>query len=157
MCIRNSLSWNCQMFLIKTVYQFVRDSFVAPPISIIKNSSIVQKNSAYPERFHLNSFLLLISTSLQNLYLRITRNHLTKRHTLKKKSYVHWRGIATYLYSQLLKLLLISRNMNYPSKNLIYLKQVYTFKSNEIKFKNSKSSLPLKRFIVRFNHSFQQP
>ena len=34
------------------------------------------------------------------------------------------------LYSQLTKLLLISRNMNYPRKNLIYLKQVYTFQSN---------------------------
>ena len=70
------------MFLIKTVYQFVKDSFVAPPISIIKNSNIVQKISAYPKTFHLNSFLLLISTSLQNLYHRITRNHLRKRYTL---------------------------------------------------------------------------
>ena len=34
---------------------------------------------------------------------------------------------CTYLYSQLTKLLLISRNMSYPRKNLIYLKQVYTF------------------------------
>ena len=40
--------------------------------------------------------------------------------------------------------------MNYPRKNLIYLKQVYTFQSNQIKFKNPKSSLPLKRFIVHF-------
>ena len=40
--------------------------------------------------------------------------------------------------------------MNYPRKNLIYLKQVYTFQSNQIKFKNLKSSLPLKRFIVHF-------
>ena len=40
--------------------------------------------------------------------------------------------------------------MNYPRKNLIYLKQVYTFQSNQIKFENLKSLLPLKRFIVRF-------
>ena len=40
--------------------------------------------------------------------------------------------------------------MNYPRKNLIYLKQVYTFQSNQIKLKNPKSSLLLKRFIVRF-------
>ena len=40
--------------------------------------------------------------------------------------------------------------MNCPRKNLIYLKQVYTFQANQIKFKNSKSSLPLKRFIVHF-------
>ena len=40
--------------------------------------------------------------------------------------------------------------MNYPRKNLIYLKQVYTFQSNQIKFENPKSSLPLKGFIVYF-------
>ena len=40
--------------------------------------------------------------------------------------------------------------MNYRRKNLISLKQVYTFQSNQIKFENPKSSLPLKRFIVRF-------
>ena len=33
---------------------------------------------------------------------------------------------------------------------LIYLKQVYTFQSNQVKFENPKSSLPLKRFIVCF-------
>ena len=40
--------------------------------------------------------------------------------------------------------------MNYPMRNLIYLKQAYTFQSNQIKFENSKSSLSSKRFIVRF-------
>ena len=78
------------------------------------------------------------------------RNRCRNRYTLNKKSYLHWRGIATYLYSQLTKLLLISRNMNYPRKNLIYLKQVYTFQSNQIKFENPRSSLPLKRFIISF-------
>ena len=43
-----------------------------------------------------------------------------------------------------------SRNMNYPRKNLIYLKQFYTFESNQKKLENLISSLPLKRFIVRF-------
>ena len=38
--------------------------------------------------------------------------------------------------------------MNYPRKNLIYLKQVYTFQSNQIKFGNPKSSLLLERFTV---------
>ena len=65
--IRNSLSLNCQMFLIKTLYQFVKDSFVAPSTSVIKNSNIFQKNSVYPKTFYLHSFLLLTSTSLQNL------------------------------------------------------------------------------------------
>ena len=52
------------------------DSFVAPSISVIKNSNIFQKNSVYPKTFYLNSFLLLTSTSLQNLYHHITRNHI---------------------------------------------------------------------------------
>ena len=38
--------------------------------------------------------------------------------------------------------------MNYLRKKPIYLKQVYTFQSSQIKFENPKSSLPLKRFIV---------
>ena len=65
--IRNSLSLNCRMFLIKTLYQFVKDSFVAPSTSVIKNSNIFEKNSVYPKTFYTHSFLLLISTSLQNL------------------------------------------------------------------------------------------
>ena len=48
------------------------------------------------------------------------------------------------------KKLLISSNMSYPRKNLIYLKQVCTFESNQTKFENPKSLLPLKRFIVCF-------
>ena len=62
----------------------------------------------------------------------------------------HWRGIATCLYSQLAKLLLILHNMNYPRNNLIYLKQVYTFRTNQTKCENPKSSLPLKRFSIYF-------
>ena len=42
------------------------------------------------------------------------------------------------------------RNITYLSKNLIYLKQVYTLPSNQIKFENPKSLLPLKGFIVHF-------
>ena len=38
--------------------------------------------------------------------------------------------------------------MNYPMKNPIYLKQVCTFQSNQIKLENPKSLLLLKRFIV---------
>ena len=45
--------------------------------------------------------------------------------------------------------------MNYPKNNLIYLKQVYTFQSNQIKFENPKSSLPLKRFIVHFFYNLK--
>ena len=38
--------------------------------------------------------------------------------------------------------------MNYPRNNPIYLKQVYRFQSNQIKFENPKSLQPLKKFIV---------
>ena len=124
------------MFLIKTMYQFVKESFVAPSINVIKNYNMFQKISVYPKTSYLNNFLLSTSTFLQNRYI------------LKRKSCLHSRGIPAYLYSQLTKLLLTSRNMNYPKKNLIYLKQVYTFQSNQIKFENPKYSLPLKRFIV---------
>ena len=105
-------------------------SFVAPSMSVIKNTNICQKNSVYPKTFYLNSFLLLTSTSLQNLYHGITKHCCRNRYALNKESYFNWRGIATYLYSQLTKLLLISRNMNYTRKNLIYLKPVYTFQFN---------------------------
>ena len=52
-CIRNYLSLNCRMFLIRTLYQFVKDSFVAPSINITKNFNIFQKNSVYPKMFYL--------------------------------------------------------------------------------------------------------
>ena len=56
-------------------------------------------------------------------------------------SFSHRRGIAAYLYSQLRKLLLTSRNTNYPRKNPTYLKQVYTFQSNQIKSSQIKENL----------------
>ena len=130
--------------------QFVKSSFVAPSSSVIKNWNIFQKNSVYPKIFYLHSFLLLTSTSLQNLYHCILRNRCRNSYAFNKKIYLHWQGIAAYLYSHLTKLLLISLTMNYPRKNLIYLKQVYIFQSNQMKFENPKSSLPLKRFIVHF-------
>ena len=149
-CIWNYLSLNWKMFLIKTLYQLRLLRSAINKCNKVKYSYIFQKNSVYPKIFYLSIFLLLTSTSLQNLYHCITRNRCSNRYTLNKKSYLHWRGIATYLYSQLTKLLLISRNMNYPRKNLIYLIQVHTFQSNQIKFENLKFLLPLKRFIVRF-------
>ena len=65
-CIQNSLFLNCQMFLIKTIYQFVKDSFVAPSISLIKNFNFFQKNCVYPKTFYLHSFLLLTSKSVKS-------------------------------------------------------------------------------------------
>ena len=107
------------MFLIKRLYQFVKDSFVALSINVIKNLNMFQNISIYPKTFYLNSFLLSTSTFLQNLQHRTTGNHCRNRYIINRKS--HSRGIAAYLYSQLTKLLLTSRIMNYPRKNLIYL------------------------------------
>ena len=61
-----------------------------------------------------NSFLLLISTSSKNLQYCTTINCYGNCYILKRKNYRHWRGFAAYLYSQLTKLLLTLRNMNYP-------------------------------------------
>ena len=66
-CIRSSLSLNSRLFLINTLHQFLKDYFVAPSTSIIKNSNIFQKNSVYPETFYVHNFLLLTSTYLPNL------------------------------------------------------------------------------------------
>ena len=41
-------------------------------------------------------------------------------------------------------------NSNYPRKNLIYLKQVYTFQSYQIKFENPKSSLHFEKIHCSF-------
>ena len=51
----------------KDALPIVKDSFAAQSTSVIKNSNIFQKNSVYPKTFYLHSFLLLTSTSLQNL------------------------------------------------------------------------------------------
>ena len=107
----------------------------------------------------LSLYVNVLSTQLSTIDFYILTKSITSYskklmqkslYTPQKRSYLHWQEIATYLYSQLTKLLLISRNMNYPRKNLIYLKQVYTFQSNQIKFENPKSLLPLKRFTVHF-------
>ena len=45
--LNNCKSLNCRMFLIKTQYQFVKASFVALSINVIKNSNMFQKISVY--------------------------------------------------------------------------------------------------------------
>ena len=42
-CFWKSLSLNYQMFLITTLYKFVKDSFIVSSISIIKNSNILKR------------------------------------------------------------------------------------------------------------------
>ena len=86
--------------------------------------------------FTIDFYILTKSITSHN------KKSLQKSFYFQQDSYLHWQGTATYLYSQLTKLLLIPRNMNYPRKNLICLKQVCTSQSNQIKFENPKSSLP---------------
>ena len=148
MCIRSSLSLNCWMFLIKMLN---RKRLLRSAIS--KRNKELQHLS---KELNVSENFLFTHLSIIDLYMlakSITSHNkksLQKSLYTQQKSYLHWRGIATYLYSQLTKLLLISLNMNYARKNLVYLKRVYTFRSNQIKFENLKCSLSLKRFIVRF-------
>ena len=81
----------------------------------------------------------VLSTQLSTIDFYILTKSITSynKKSLKKSLYTQQKKlslltrIATYLYSQLMKLLLISRNMNNPKKNLIYLKQIYAFQSNQ--------------------------
>ena len=67
------------MFVIKTTYQFLKVSFVAPSISARRSSNIFQKNLDYLKKtFYPNRFLLLTSKSLQ-------RNRCRNCNTLHKK------------------------------------------------------------------------
>ena len=97
-CVRNSLSLNCRMFLIKTLYQFVKDSFVAPSISIIKNSNIFQKNSVYPKIFYQHTQL-----STTDFYI------LTKSITSHNK-----KSLQKSLYTQQKKLSSLTKDCNLP-------------------------------------------
>ena len=97
MCIRNSLSLNGRMFLIKTLYQFVKDSFAVPPLSVIKNSNIFESNSVYPKTFFL--------TQLSTIDFYILTKSIT---TYKKKS------LQKSLYTQQKKLFSLARDCNLP-------------------------------------------
>ena len=100
----------------------------------------------------------LLSTQLSTIDFYILTKSITSynKKLLKKSLYIQQKKLFSLTRNCNLriftakKLLLISRNMNYPRKDLIYFKLVYTFQSNQIRFKNPKSSLPLKRFIIYF-------
>ena len=103
-CIQNCLSLNCPMLLIKTLSQFVKDSFVVPSTSIRKNSNIFQKNSVYPQTFYLHSFLLLTSTSTSTSTLTFTKSITS----CNKKS------LLKSLYTQQKKLSSLTKDCNLP-------------------------------------------
>ena len=148
-CIWNSLSLNCQMFLL--------DAF-----SICKRLHRSAINKCNTELQHLSKELCLsknfLLTQLSSIEFYIFIKSITSHNkkSLQKSLYTQQKKLSSLTRDwnlpilQITKLLLISRNMNYPRKNLIYLKQAYTFQSNQIKFENPKSSLPLKRFFIRF-------
>ena len=129
------------MFLIKTLYKFVRDSFVAPSIGVIKNIQHLSKELSLSKKF------LSTHISTNVLARSVTSYH---KKSLQKSLYTQQKKLSSLTRDCNLPILLISRNMDYPRKDLLYLKQVYTFQSNKIKIENPKSSLPSKRFIVHF-------
>ena len=127
------------MFLIKMFYQFVQDSFVAPSTSIIKNFNIFLSTQLSTIDFYIltKSIALYNKKSLQkSLYTQQKLSSLTRDCNL-----------PIFTAKETITNLC---NMNYPRKNLIYLKQVDIFQSNQKKFQNPKSSLLLKRIIVHF-------
>ena len=82
------LIFKLPMFLINTLYQFVKDSFIAPSRRAIKNSKIFQRNSVYSKIFS--------STQLPNIYFYILTKSI-KPYNKKRckncytlnKSYLH--------------------------------------------------------------------
>ena len=143
MCIRNSLSLKYRTFQIKMLHQFVKDPFVVSSISVINNLKMFLKKLSISENF--------LSKQLSTIDFYILKKSIISHNkkSLHKSLYNQQKnGVTAYLYSQLTKLLLTSPNMNYPRKNPVCLKQVYTFQSNKIKFENPKSLQPWKRSIV---------
>ena len=64
------------MFLVKMLYQFIKDSFVVPSTSVMKNSNIFQKYLVYLKTFYLQTFLLLTSTSITSYYTKLLQKSL---------------------------------------------------------------------------------
>ena len=78
----------------------VKDSFVAPSTSVMKNYNIFQNNSVYPKTFYVHSFLVLTSTYLHNLKHRITRNRCRIiKHSTKKVIFTDEGLQLTYIHS----------------------------------------------------------
>ena len=67
------------------LYQFVKDSFVAPSINVIKNPNMFQKISFYPKTFYLNSFLLLTYILTKSITSHNKKSLLKSIYTQQKK------------------------------------------------------------------------
>ena len=85
------------MFLIKTLYQFEKDSFMAPSTSVIKNSNIFKKKLSLSENF--------LSTQLSTIDFYILTKSIT---SYNKKS------LKESLYTQQKKLSLLTRDSIWP-------------------------------------------
>ena len=137
------------MFLIKTLYQFIKDFSVAPSTSIIKSSNIFQKNC-----LSVN----FLSTQLSTIDFYILTKSIT---SYNKKS------LQKLLYTQQKKLSPLTGDFNLPiftvnetitnvtqyelsQEESDLLKAGLYFSIESDKIRNPKSSLPLKRFTVHF-------
>ena len=76
--IRNSLSVNCRMFHMKMLHRFVKDSFVVPSISVIKELQHVLKELSISE--NLSSKQLI-----SNLQYRTAINRYRNRYIYSTK------------------------------------------------------------------------
>ena len=147
-----------------------------PKFLIFKLSNVSNKDDLSICKILLRNAINKRNKQLQHLSkeLSVSENFLSTQPS-SIDFYIFTKSITLYnkkslqksLYTLQKKLSSLTRDCNLPiftanetftnltqyqlsRKNLIYLKQVYTFQSNQIKFKNPKSSLSLKRFIVCF-------
>ena len=91
MCIRNFLSLNFRVFLTKTLYQFAKDSFVAPSVSVIKNFHMFQKNSVYPKTFKR----LLKQLSTVDFYILTKYMTLSNKKSLQKSLFIQQKNLSS--------------------------------------------------------------
>ena len=77
------------MFLIKMLYQFVKDSFAAPSTSVIKNSNTFQKNSVYSKN--------LLSAQLSTIDFYILTKSITSynKKSLNKSLYTQQKKLSS--------------------------------------------------------------
>ena len=119
------------MFLVKTLYQFVKGSLVAPSTSIMKTLTSFKNLSEN-----------VLSTQLSTTDFYILAKSITSYNN---------KSLQKSLYT-LQKVFSLTSDCNLPifTANETITNLVYTFQSNTIKFENPKSSLHFKRFIVSF-------
>ena len=110
------------MFLIKTLYQFVKDYFVASSIRTLTCFKRTQSvRNVLSKQLSTTDFYILTKFITSH-----NKKSLQKSLDTQQKMLSSLTRDCSLLYSQLTKLLITSCNMNYLRKNPIYLKQLYT-------------------------------